>query len=440
VTVYLPSDARTWRYSFYFQKKRYWGSTGQSTEEGATRFEAALRERLRREFEEAQIRRAAGLAPTDTIEPPSLTDWAEIYLAHVEQLVAKGKILRPERIEDLVRVALRFWGRRPSGKDPRNAIIEGEPYHDLVLTEPVSDPDWIVKFEAWLDARGAAGQTKNQYRSVMSQMYKLALQPTWRKKTGVQVNPFAGIYRDDANERDVTISREELRRLLEHASYHLRLAVAIGALAPKLRLMNILQLRWSTSFDADLQFITVRRHKTVTRTKKPLVIPISDQLREILLDARRRETRPRRPPDDFVVTYRGKPISEVRGALKGACRSAGLTYGRFVDGGVTFHTLRHTAATILAELDIAEGKRKSVMGHTRLETTQKYTHLRPVHERQPVEQLSDALPIRDLVTQPWRRASRKPVQSPVQVADAEPPKRPAKVRQRRGRDRRAVAS
>ena len=182
---------------------------------------------------------------------------------------------------------LRFWGTKPSGKNPKNLPIEGEPYHNLRLADPIRDPDWILKCEQWMERRSSAGQTKNQYRSVMSQMYRLALQPQWRKLTGVQLNPFLGIYRDEGNHREVTIAPDDLRRLREHASYHVRLTVAIGALAPKLRLMNILQLRWSTSFDPEVQFITVRKHKTVSKTKRPLVIPISEQLREILRDAKR---------------------------------------------------------------------------------------------------------------------------------------------------------
>jgi site-specific recombinase XerC len=78
---------------------------------------------------------------------------------------------------------------------------------------------------------------------------------------------------------------------------------------------------------------------------------------------------------------------------------AGLPYGRFVDDGVTFHTLRHTAATILAELEVSESKRKAeTMGHRHMMTTQKYTHLRPMRSRPIVEALSAVLPISDLVT------------------------------------------
>ena len=51
--------------------------------------------------------------------------------------------------------------------------------------------------------------------------------------------------------------------------------MAIGALAPKLRLGNILELRWERHLDADLRFITVHDHKTPHATQKPLVAPVS---------------------------------------------------------------------------------------------------------------------------------------------------------------------
>jgi integrase len=414
VTVHLPNDCRTWRYNFYFQGERQFGSTGQSTKEGAEAFEAKLRGRLQREFEEAELRRAAGIETVPADQSPFITDWAGEYMTWVES--PKSRITRPGRVDDLLRVVLRFWGGKPSGKDPKNPIVEDEPYNDLRLIDPIRDPDRIVDFEDWMDRRGVSGQTKNQYRSVMCQLYKHASQPQHRKLTGVMPNqnPFVGIYRDDGNEREVTIAPEDLLRLLEHAGYHVRLTVAIGALAPKLRLQNILDLRWSTSFVGELEFITVAQHKTVKHTKKPLVIPISAQLREILRDARRRAPRAR-PGKDYVVTYRGQAVQTIRGGIKGAAKAAGLPYGRFTEDGLTFHTLRHTAATIMAQLDVAEGKRKSVMGHKRLETTQKYTHLRPVHEVETVEQLSDALPIKAAVMQPWRRPTRaRPVSEPVQ--------------------------
>jgi integrase len=130
------------------------------------------------------------------------------------------------------------------------------------------------------------------------------------------------------------------------------------------------------------------------------VVPISDQLRLILKDARQRT-------DTYVVEYRGGPVKTIRDGLRSAVERAGLPFGRAADGA-TFHTLRHTAASLLAELGEPEAIRKEVMGHRNIATTQRYTHLRPVHEIPAHERLADAVPIADLVTATRKRASGKP--------------------------------
>jgi integrase len=219
--------------------------------------------------------------------------------------------------------------------------------------------------------------------------------------SGVTLNPFRDVPREAVVERMVTISLEDLRSWLRNASYHIRLAVAIAALAPKLRLANVLALTWNEHIDPDLRYITVHRHKTVATLRRPQVVPISDQLKVILKDARQRT-------DTYVVEYRGRPVKTIRGGLRSAVERAGLPFGRSVDGA-TFHTLRHTAASLLAELGEPEAIRKEVMGHRNIATTQRYTHLRPVHEIPAHERLADAVPIADLVTAARKRASGKPV-------------------------------
>jgi integrase len=230
-------------------------------------------------------------------------------------------------------------------------------------------------------------------------MFALAASPAHRKRTGIITNPLAGIARDSQVERTTIVTVEELRRWLAHASYHVRLAIAIAALAPKLRLANVLALTWRDHLDPALQYITVMQHKTVRATGRPLVVPIVPQLRQILEDARRRNR------GEYVVAYRGRPLASIRGGLDGAATRAGLHYG--LKDGITFHTIRHAMATLLAELREPEAIRKELMGHVRIETTQRYTHLRPMHQVAPLERLSDAMPIADLVTNPRRRALSK---------------------------------
>jgi integrase len=133
----------------------------------------------------------------------------------------------------------------------------------------------------------------------------------------------------------------------------------------------------------------------------------------------------------FVVEYRQRPIKSIRGGLQEAAKRAGLAYGR-AGNGVTFHTLRHTAASLLAELGESEAIRKEVMGHRDIATTQRYTQLRPVHEIPALERLAAAVPISDLVMDPRRRASNKPVGKSVGTlsdTDRQTPTKTGSVRQ-----------
>ncbi len=98
-------------------------------------------------------------------------------------------------------------------------------------------------------------------------------------------------------------------------------------------------------------------------------------------------------------------MKTIRDGLRSAVERAG---SRSAAPSATFHTLRHTAASLLAELGEPEAIRKEVMGHRNIATTQRYTHLRPVHEIPAHERLADAVPIADLVTATRKRASGKP--------------------------------
>lgn len=381
-----------WYYDFWLDGKRHNRSTRQRTKSDAQTVAEQEKRQARR--------RAAGLEAPTLGPAPRFQEWAEVHFGERSQ-----HMTRPEFLEDNLRVILRYWGRRPE----RNASA-ADPYHDLGLDDPIRDPIWIERFEAWMRNRGTAPQTRNHYRSVLRGMYHTALLPKYRTASGMTMNPFRDLPRETVTERTVTVPVPALRKWLANASYHVRVAVAVAALAPKLRLASVLSLTWAEHVDPELQFITVYRHKTVKTTRRPQVVPISEQLRVILRDARQRTK-------THVVEYRGSPVKTIRGGLGEAARRAGVPFGRAVDGA-TFHTMRHTAATMLAAMGESEAIRKDVLGHRTIASTQKYTHLRPVHEISAHERLADAVPLADLVTARRKRASGKSVPGPDEEDDA----------------------
>ncbi len=398
MAVWKPPRGKTWRYDFRLGGRRYVGNTRQTTEDEAQLAEEEIQRRIRHEL--------GGITHFFPQETPRFQDWVEIFTSYQEE-----HLDRPDHVEAVTRVLLRFFGARPT--DPAK-VVEGEPYHDLRLGDLIADPQWLLAFEQWMARRHhgtLSNQSRNHYRGMLRRMYALALRPEYRATTGITLNPLAGVPSDPTHERTVAHTPDQVRAWLAAASYHVRLAIAIAALAPKLRLRNVLALDWAEHFDPDPRttkfspkvqhYIRVRHHKTARHTKKPLVAPVSAQLLRILKDAWERAPKAKR-----VVLYRGLPVKSIRGGVKAAAEAAGIRYGREPEDGATFHTLRHTAATLLSS-GAEPLELRDAMGHTDLRTTMKYRHLRPVHERPTVERLSRILKLEDLVTAPHRRAKRQ---------------------------------
>lgn len=406
MTVYLPKGCRTYRFDFEWRGHRYTGSTGMSRLGDAREFERKERVRLERQAGDLSLR---------ANETPRIQDWAEVFYAHKTDARRPRKLKRPDILEREIRVVLEFCGAAPTrapapakrGAPPRRATAVSPPYHDLRLGDFIEQPEWIVEFERWLAQRGTGGSARNHYRTVMSGMFKVAMLPEHRRLTGVRSNPFAGVERDRPVRRRVTQTVEDLRSWVQHAAPHVRLALAIGALAPALRLGSILRLRWDTHVDRDLKYFTITDHKGDQATPEPIVIPIVAQLAEILAAARTawqvaREKDPKTPSN--IVQFRRRELVSIKKGLRAAAGRAHVAYG--VGTGATFHTLRHTMSTILAGMGVAEGLRKELLAHQDIATTQIYTHLRPVHLVAPLEQLSEAVSLGDIVSQPARLPTR----------------------------------
>ena len=362
----LLKRGRIWHYDFWYAGARHQGTTGQDLRDDAEQVERDVKRRLRQE--------AFGIRPITRDDTPTFTAFAEHYLK-----AKRATLGRPDLVERTLRMVLAFWGRRPTKSTP----VEGGVYHDLRLADPILEPAWIDRFDAWMDARGLSASTKNTYRSTLSGLYKLALRPRFRKATRVERNPFLDIDRDRPARRHVHLPMDNLRAWVQQAPPHAVIALVVGALAPKLRLQQVLQLRFDRHLDPDLTVITFDAHKTRRHTGRPQVTPVSDSLREVLLALRQA-----RPGQPHVITFRGEPVASIRTAIRRAAKAAGLPYG-VKAGGVTFHALRHAMASEAARMGIAGTLHAAVLGHKDPRTTEQfYTHMVSEDERGVLEQLA----------------------------------------------------
>ncbi|MDR3126287.1 MAG: tyrosine-type recombinase/integrase [Rickettsiales bacterium] len=73
---------------------------------------------------------------------------------------------------------------------------------------------------------------------------------------------------------------------------------------------------------------------------------------------------------EFVFSYRGRPIKDIKTSWNGTLRRAGVAAKTF-----TFHTMRHTTATWLHKATKDLRLVQKVLGHADIKTTTKYAHL-----------------------------------------------------------------
>lgn len=167
------------------------------------------------------------------------------------------------------------------------------------------------------------------------------------------------------------------QKIIDRAAPHLK-PIIYTALYTGMRKSNILGLKWD-NLDLTNDIIIIHVKDKNKAGGKNLSIPIIPQLKEILLQQPR--------INDYVFNFRGHPITQIDGAwhnifykrkdqrnFSKELKDKSLPY-------ITFHTLRHTAATwILKEtgnLRIAQ----EILGHANIKTTLKYAHILDAEKR-----------------------------------------------------------
>ena len=109
--------------------------------------------------------------------------------------------------------------------------------------------------------------------------------------------------------------------------------------------------------------------------------PVELELRSLKQDA---------SSDEHVFGYArtGLKLTTFRHAWEGACKQARIS-------GLRFHDLRHTFATRLRAKGVHEMNIMTLLGHTTLQMTSRYTHAMPQNLRTAVDSLNkQPLPFR----------------------------------------------
>ncbi|HEX3033639.1 MAG TPA: site-specific integrase, partial [Thermodesulfobacteriota bacterium] len=195
--------------------------------------------------------------------------------------------------------------------------------------------------------------TVNRELEVLSNLFNIA--ERWKKFFGKNPVSQAGLFRlNNQVERILTLAEEE--KLLSCSASHLQ-PIIITALNSAMRKKEILSLMWEDiGFDSNL--ITVKH--SISKSKKTKNVPMSSKVRKLLLEQKLKSG-----GSNYVFTFQGNPIRDIRRAFERACDRAGIV-------GFRFHDLRHTAATRMIEAGVNIVAVSKILGHADIRTTPIY--------------------------------------------------------------------
>jgi len=170
---------------------------------------------------------------------------------------------------------------------------------------------------------------------------------------------------------------------------------------------EILNLTWDK---VDLANRMIRLEAPDTKDKEARNIPICDELYNILVSLPNRIQES--SDNSHVFQFKGKPVDNIRGGIKRACKLSGITYGRFVKGGFIFHDLRHTFNTNMRKAGVPESVIMEITGHSSREMFDRYNTVDEEDTRKAVNQLEEHL---NLLTKVLTKTQKKALTKKEQI-------------------------
>jgi integrase len=216
--------------------------------------------------------------------------------------------------------------------------------------------------------------TVNRYLSALSHVLKIAVQEWgW-----LEDSPMRGVGRyTESTGRTRWLEDDERNRLLEaclkskNPDLH---TIVVLALSTGARSSEIRYLTW-TNVDLHAGFIRLADTKNGYARNVPLV----GRARELL--------RQRSAPSGYVFPSPRNPNKPLyfRTSFENAVARAGLTRN------VTFHSLRHCAASYLAMNQATASEIAQILGHRTLQMVKRYTHIADLHSQRVVAKMNEKI-------------------------------------------------
>lgn len=201
----------------------------------------------------------------------------------------------------------------------------------------------------------------NRVGEVIRKMFAYAVKWGWRED-----NPAMGFRRRMETPRERYLSQDEIARLAaaldtaedDRASGIIRLCMLTGA-----RVGEVRQARFE---DFNLEHLSWTKPATTTKQRRVHRVPISDEAAAIV--RQRRLTVVKGSPWLFPGDAPGQPVQEIRRFWARIQKEVGIE-------DVRIHDLRHTFASLLVSGGASLEMIGKLLGHSQMQTTQRYAHL-----------------------------------------------------------------
>ena len=290
-------------------------------------------------------------------EQPRIRDLIDRYLIeHASKLAKANEADQHSMMEKLVAP---HWENRLVSEITRSDV-------EQLLTKVAEGRARPHKAKPKNRARKLQGPKKTPIRAnrvgeALRKAFSLAIEWGWRED-----NPASGFYRRLENPRERFLTKDEIDRLanaLDHdedqrAADIIRICMLTGA-----RVGEVRQSRFE-QFNLDLLIWT--KPASTTKQRRMHRVPISENVAAIV--RQRKLVVPNSSPWVFPGDVAGQPVIEIRRFWKRIQREAQIE-------DVRIHDLRHTFASLLVSGGASLEMIGKLLGHTQLQTTQRYAHL-----------------------------------------------------------------
>lgn len=246
----------------------------------------------------------------------------------------------------------------------------------------------VQMFLAGKRREGYAGATAHSMRTTLSKVLQSAVD--WNY---LEDNPAHGIRIGDrapVHERKF-LGPNQIRQLVDALAELCRTLVLL-AVASGMRIGELLALRWG-NIDFLRRVISIRESFYSGKFGNPKTrcsrrdIPMSEAIERALVDHRAR-LRNAGPETLVFVSRTQTPVNAkdmLRRILQPTCKKLGLPL-------VSWHSFRHSHATLLSEAVESIKTAQALLGHSDLKTTLNiYTHAVPEFERRAAERVAEIL-------------------------------------------------